>query len=114
VADVVLGHDETPEGLEAYRSGKPNFGTIVGRVVWRKRLPSVSPPFPDWRDCALVQANRIRNGRFEIDGKAYQLPLNNGAHHLHGGPKGFYSKVCRFTLLPLCVCCLLTGCFVTI
>jgi aldose 1-epimerase len=36
-------------------------------------------------------ANRIKDGRFELDGKVYQLPLNeNGKTALHGGgPSGF-------------------------
>ena len=34
-------------------------------------------------------ANRIANGRFELNGKLYQLPTNQGAHQLHGGPRGF-------------------------
>jgi aldose 1-epimerase len=36
-------------------------------------------------------ANRIRGGRFVLDGQAYQLPLNqDGKHALHGGgPTGF-------------------------
>lgn len=32
--------------------------------------------------------NRIRNGKFTLNGTTYQLPLN-GRHHLHGGPDGF-------------------------
>ncbi len=37
-------------------------------------------------------ANRIARGKFEIDGKAYQLATNLGAHHLHGGIDGFNIK----------------------
>lgn len=62
VADIVLGHDN----LHAYIAGHPYFGAIVGRY-----------------------ANRIREGRFELDGAAYQVPLNDGPNHLHGGNKGF-------------------------
>lgn len=38
-------------------------------------------------------ANRIGKGRFTIDGKSYQLTLNNNGNQLHGGSKGFFTKV---------------------
>ena len=37
--------------------------------------------------------NRIGKGKFSIDGKAYQLTLNNHGNQLHGGAKGFFTKV---------------------
>lgn len=37
--------------------------------------------------------NRIGKGQFSLDGKNYQLTLNNHGNHLHGGTKGFESKV---------------------
>ncbi|KAG2538683.1 hypothetical protein PVAP13_9NG399642 [Panicum virgatum] len=63
VADVVLGFDE----LEPYMKGiSPYFGCIVGRV-----------------------ANRIKDGKFALNGAEYSLPINNGPNSLHGGLKGF-------------------------
>lgn len=39
-------------------------------------------------------ANRIADGRFTLDGKSHQLPLNErGATHLHGGHMGFGRRV---------------------
>ncbi|WCM27036.1 galactose mutarotase [Sphingomonas sp. QA11] len=67
-ADVVLGYDD----LASY-VGKPNFfGVTVGRY-----------------------ANRIAKGRFSIDGKTWQLPINNAPNSLHGGTKGFDKVVWR-------------------
>lgn len=37
--------------------------------------------------------NRIDKGKFELNGKKYQLTINNNENHLHGGTNGFYSKV---------------------
>ena len=37
--------------------------------------------------------NRIGKGQFSLDGKQYQLTLNNNGNQLHGGSKGFYTKV---------------------
>ncbi|MET1756292.1 aldose epimerase family protein [Novosphingobium sp. RD2P27] len=62
VADVVLGYDELKDYVE-----HPNyFGVTVGRY-----------------------ANRIAGGKFVLDGKTYQLPLNDETNSLHGGGKGF-------------------------
>ncbi|MCS7157212.1 MAG: galactose mutarotase [Blastocatellia bacterium] len=60
--DVVLGFDR----LEDYLKGHPYFGAIIGRY-----------------------ANRIAAGRFVLNGVSYQLTLNEGQNHLHGGRKGF-------------------------
>jgi len=60
--DVVLGFDQ----LAQYESPRnPYFGATVGRVAFR-----------------------IVEGKFTLDGKQYQLPVNAPPHHLHGGPKG--------------------------
>ena len=68
--NVVLGFDN----LEDYEAPHPFFGALVGRY-----------------------GNRIAKGRFEIDGQVYQLPLNNGENHLHGGDQGFDKKIWRIT-----------------
>lgn len=61
-ADVVLGYPD----FEGYLNNNPFFGCLVGRF-----------------------GNRIANGRFTLDGVEYQLAVNNGPNHLHGGLKGF-------------------------
>ena len=66
MADILLGYDT----LDAYIAGRSYFGAVVGRC-----------------------ANRISEGRFELDGRTYRLPLNDGPHHLHGGVDGFDRKV---------------------
>ena len=37
-------------------------------------------------------ANRIREGRFELDGRVYQLACNNGPNSLHGGDAAFHAR----------------------
>ncbi len=60
--DVVLGYDS----LDGYVNGTSYFGAIVGRY-----------------------ANRIAKGRIMLDGKTYQLYVNEGENQLHGGKIGF-------------------------
>jgi aldose 1-epimerase len=65
--DVILGYDS----LKSYQKPKePYFGAIIGRY-----------------------GNRIAKGKFTLDGKAYQLDINDGVNTLHGGFNGFYGKV---------------------
>jgi aldose 1-epimerase len=65
MANVVLGYDSVA-GYVAEGTTKTYFGAIVGRY-----------------------GNRIRGGKFSIDGHAYQIPQNNNGNALHGGPHGF-------------------------
>jgi len=62
LADVTLGYPT----MEGYLAKSEFFGATVGRV-----------------------ANRIALGRFTLDGKAYQTPVNDGPNALHGGTRGF-------------------------
>ncbi len=64
-ADVALGFDN----LAQYETESPYFGSTAGRVAFR-----------------------INEGKFTLDGRTYQLTINNPPHHLHGGTKGL-SKV---------------------
>ena len=65
--DVVLGFKSIDDYLKA---NEPYHGATIGRY-----------------------ANRISKGIFSLDGKKYNLPINNGVNHLHGGPNGFHNKV---------------------
>ena len=60
-ANVVLASDS----LEANLKGFP-AASVIGRY-----------------------ANRIRGGRFTLDGKTIQVTKNAGENHIHGGPKHF-------------------------
>ena len=62
LGDVVLGYDT----LDGYLTGRSYFGALIGRF-----------------------GNRINRGRFTLDGTEYILNVNDGQHHLHGGPGGF-------------------------
>lgn len=44
-------------------------------------------------------ANRIALGKFEMNGKVYSLPVNNGPNHLHGGPHGYQNRIWDVELL---------------
>lgn len=66
IADIALGYEKA----ESYIGDGPCLGKCPGRF-----------------------ANRIAVGRFTLEGKEYELPINNGPNHLHGGPEGFQNKI---------------------
>lgn len=66
LADVVIGYPEP----ESYFGDGPCAGKCPGRY-----------------------ANRIAKGHFELGGKSFDLPVNNGPNHLHGGPEGFQNQI---------------------
>ncbi|MDA3927744.1 MAG: galactose mutarotase [Prolixibacteraceae bacterium] len=66
IIDVVVGYDTVEESLK----GDGYFAAICGRF-----------------------ANRIADGKFELDGVKYQLDINNSPNHLHGGRDGFNNRV---------------------
>lgn len=66
--DNIIAGPSSMEGL--LNTVEKYFGAVIGRY-----------------------ANRIAEGRLILDGKEYQLPSNEGPHHLHGGPGGFHRVV---------------------
>ncbi len=66
MTDVVLGYPTIAE----YQTGDGYAGPIVGRY-----------------------GNRIDEGKFTLDGKEYQVTINDGINHLHGGVGGWSTKV---------------------
>lgn len=72
VDEICAGFDN----LDQYLNGHPHFGVIVGRF-----------------------ANRIANGKFTINNKLFELPVNNGKNHLHGGDNGFHTKLWDYKLI---------------
>jgi aldose 1-epimerase len=61
LGDVVLGYDSLKQAMH----GQVSMGCTIGRF-----------------------ANRIARGQFVLNGESYQLTINNGQNHLHGGTKG--------------------------
>jgi aldose 1-epimerase len=68
LGDVVLGFDS----LAGYQQDPPPpyFGALIGRY-----------------------GNRIAKGTFQLEGKKYNVPVNNGPNALHGGLLGFDKRV---------------------
>lgn len=44
-------------------------------------------------------AGRIRDGKFKLNNQEYQLNINNGPNHIHGGNIGFNQKIWNVTEL---------------
>ena len=67
--ELTLGHDS----FEGWCDNGPYLGATVGRF-----------------------GNRIKDGKFSLDGEEYVLATNNFPNdipcHLHGGPKGFHTQ----------------------
>ncbi|WP_285568907.1 aldose epimerase family protein [Actinoallomurus iriomotensis] len=68
-ANVVLGFPDLNDYVTKNNPG-PYFGALIGRY-----------------------ANRIAKGTFTLDGRTYHLPINSDPNSLHGGTKGFDTKV---------------------
>ena len=66
IADVIGGYDT----LESYIEADGYQGAIIGRF-----------------------GNRIREGKFTLDGVEYNMYINNGPNHLHGGKIGYDKRV---------------------
>lgn len=66
-ANVIQGHDNIQDIIN---SPEPYLSTLIGRY-----------------------GNRIYKGKFQLHGKTYNLSINNGSNSLHGGKKGFNTKV---------------------
>lgn len=64
--DVLLGFSS----MEEWQTLEPSFNAVIGRY-----------------------ANRIKDGRFTIDGQTYQLPINCAGNTLHGGIQGFQQQI---------------------
>lgn len=67
LANIIQGHDNIQDVID---SPEPYLSTLIGRY-----------------------GNRIAKGRFQLEGKVYSLPINNGPNSLHGGKNGFNTKV---------------------
>ena len=67
LANVIQGHDNIQDVIN---SPEPYLSTLIGRY-----------------------GNRICKGRFQLKGKEYQLPINNGPKSLNVGKSGFNAKV---------------------
>jgi len=70
-APLVIGY----QNFDDYPAHSPHLGAIAGR-----------------------SANRIRDARFVLDGKTYEVEPNYlGRHNLHGGSKGLGNRVWKVT-----------------
>ena len=67
LADVVLGYDD----CNGYRTAN---GAALGATVGRN-------------------ANRLKGAAFELNGKLYQMPKNEGNNNLHSGPDFFFQRL---------------------
>lgn len=75
-------------------------GTFVDVVLGRADLADTFSDRHYMGSTAGRYAGRIRGGRFALDGREHQLTVNEGAHHLHGGVRGFDQHIWSTTVDP--------------
>lgn len=71
IENIVCGFDKFETYIsDEYLGSYPYFGAIIGRF-----------------------GNRIAKGNLVIEGKTFEMAINNGPNHLHGGKIGFDRKL---------------------
>lgn len=71
IENIVCGFEQLDNYLsDEYLGSYPYFGAIIGRF-----------------------GNRIAKGKLVIEGASYDMAINNGPNHLHGGKVGFDQKL---------------------
>ncbi len=73
LGDITLGFDN----LKQYLDGHPYFGVTTGRV-----------------------ANRVAQAKFTLNGRTYNLAVNNPPNSLHGGDRGLDKRVWKAVQIP--------------
>ena len=90
----------TSYGARLLRLEVPARNGSLKNVVWGCRDAEEALTDSDYRQPIVGRyGNRIAKGSFELDGYTYQLSVNEGENHLHGGKKGFDKQ--EWTLQPL-------------
>lgn len=75
--NVVCGFEKLESYIsKEYLGSYPYFGAIIGRF-----------------------GNRIANGKLTIEGTNYEMAINNGPNHLHGGKIGFDRRLFDFEII---------------
>ncbi len=79
-----------------------NLGATVQRMIYQGMDMAVSLPEPKLYEKFSIgcigatvgrYAGRIAGGQFSIDGTEYRLTQNQNGNHLHGGKKGFHTRL---------------------
>ena len=93
-------------GARLLRLEVPDRDGTMKNVVWGCADAAACRADTDYRQPIVGRyGNRIAKGRFDLDGFTWQLSVNEGENHLHGGKAGFDKR--EWTLQPLSDCSLL-------
>lgn len=73
----------------------PNRDGVMGNVILgHDKLQDYKTAMNQWMGATIGRyANRIDRGQFTLEGKTYQIPMNQPNFALHGGPDSFHTKI---------------------
>ena len=94
----LLSYGAITQAIDVPGNNGNTADVVLGFKTLQDYVANVSPPVtanggPYFGETVGRYANRIAKGTFQLNGKTYTLPINNGVNALHGGLVGFGNHI---------------------